>query len=488
SSYTTMTDVVLGLDVGTQGLKAVLYDLQTHQIVAKGSSTYEIISTTIPGRAEQDPATWLQAVKEATLQALAGLDTSRVVGIGVSGQQHGLVVLDDDGQVLRPAKLWCDTESAEEAKELSQKLGWTLVPSFTITKLLWLKRHEPDVFDRVRCVLLPHDYVNMWLTGQRVMECGDASGTGVLDVASRQWDEAAMAAVDDRLYRLFPPLVSSPNMAIGTLLPEVATQLGLPAGIPVAPGSGDNAMSALGAGAAGDGATVMSLGTSGTIFAKSPSPILDPSGVICPFCDATGAYLPLLCTLNCTRVLEEVREAFQLDHEQLTQLAAREPPGCCGVTWLPYLMGERTPCWPHASGALLGLRPGCLRPGLLYRAAIEGATLSLLSGFRRMTAAGLRPSPQLRLVGGGARNPLWRQVVADAFQMRVVLPAEPDSAALGAALQAAAVVTGVSVAEYVTQYPPPLVEEVVEPNMEHKQAYENALAKFEALGAQLFAV
>ncbi|GLC33181.1 hypothetical protein PLESTF_000150600 [Pleodorina starrii] len=427
-----------------------------------------------------------EAVKEATAEALRGVDSSRVVGIGVSGQQHGLVVLGDEGQVLRPAKLWCDSESAEEARELSQKFGWTLVPSFTITKLLWLQRHEPEVFAATRCVLLPHDFINTWMTGRRVMECGDASGTGVLDVAGRRWDLDAMDAVDPRVRTLFPPLISSPEEVVGGLLPEVASELGLPAGVLVAPGSGDNAMSALGAGAAGDGATVMSLGTSGTIFAKSPTPILDPTGVICPFCDATGAYLPLLCTLNCTRVLEEVREGFGMSHEELTALAEREPPGCGGVTWLPYMIGERTPCWPHASGALLGLRPGSLRPGLVYRAAIEGATLSLLSGFRRMVAAGLRPSPQLRLVGGGARNGLWRQVVADAFQMEVLLPAEPDSAALGAALQAAAVVEGATVCEYVARHPPPLLDEVVRPNPVHREAYEEALQRFEQLGQKLF--
>ncbi|KAG2450450.1 hypothetical protein HYH02_004952 [Chlamydomonas schloesseri] len=412
-----------------------------------------------------------------------------VKAISVSGQQHGLVVLGEHDEVLRPAKLWCDTESAAEAEELSAKFGWKLVPSFTITKLLWLKRNEPETYAATRCVLLPHDYVNWWLTGRKVMELGDASGTGVLDVEGRRWDTAAMDAVDARVRELFPPLVASPDQAIGTLRPEVAAQLGLPAGVVVGPGSGDNAMSALGAGAAVDGATVVSQGTSGTIFASSSTAILDPTGLICPFCDATGNYLPLLCTLNCTRVLEEVREAFGLDHERLTELAEADAagPGCGGVTWLPYLIGERTPCWPHASGALLGLRPGCMRPGLLYRAAIEGATLSLLSGFRRMTAAGLRPGAQLRLVGGGAKNRLWKQVVADAFGMEVVLPAEPDSAALGAALQAAAVLQGTTVSDYVAQHPPPMLDQVIKPNPEHRAAYDEALVRFESLGKQLFA-
>ncbi|KAG2486961.1 hypothetical protein HYH03_014458 [Edaphochlamys debaryana] len=480
--------LALGVDVGTQGLKAVVYDMKSHAVLAKGSSAYGILPSPVPSRAEQDPATWLQALREAVGAALQGLDPARVAALAVSGQQHGLVVLDGEGQVLRPCKLWCDTESAAEAEQLSAKLGWKLVPSFTATKVLWLKRNEPDVYDRTATVLLPHDYVNLYLTGRKVMECGDASGTGLMDIPGRRWDAAAVAAVDERLGGLLPPLVDEPNRAIGTLQPSAAADLGLPAGALVGPGSGDNAMSALGAGAASAGAVVVSLGTSGTIFAKSPTPVLDPSGLVCPFADATGAFLPLLCTLNCTRLPEEVREAFGLSHAELTALAEREPPGCGGATWLPYLIGERTPCWPHASGALLGLRPGCLRPGLLYRAALEGATLSLLSGFRRMVAAGLAPGGRLRLVGGGARNPLWRQIVADAFGMEVVLPAEADSAALGAALQAAAIAEGVAVADYVAAHPPPMEDLVVRPNPEHRAAYDAALQRFEALGQQLFGV
>lgn len=478
----------LGLDVGTQGTKALLYDNDTHTVVAIGSSSYGLIPSDVPARAEQHPDTWLEGIRQATAQALAQVPGAgrRVKGLAVSGQQHGMVCLDAHGKVLRPAKLWCDTESAAEARELSDAFGWTLVPSFTVTKLLWLKRHEPHVFDATRTVLLPHDYVNLWLTGRAAMECGDASGTGLLDLATRQWDVGAMDRVDPRLRDMFPPLLG-PDQAVGSLLPEVAKQLRLTAGIPVGPGSGDNAMSALGAGAISDGSVVMSLGTSGTVFARSPTHLPDPSGVIAPFCDATGAYLPLLCTLNCTRVLEEVREMFGLDHEQLTRLAEAEPPGCCGLTYLPYLMGERTPCWPHASGALLGLRPGLMRPGLLYRAAMEGATLALLSGFRRMVGAGLAPAAEgLRLVGGGARNSLWRRMAADAFQMAVLLPAEAESAALGAALQAAAVVQGVSVAEYVRAHPPPLQGLVVHPEPWVAAAYQEALERFERLGAKLF--
>lgn len=272
-------------------------------------------------------------------------------------------------------------------------------------------------------------------------------------------------------------------------MPAVAADLGLgPGVVMVAPGSGDNACSALGAGAVRDGQVIVSLGTSGTLFAKSSAPILDPSGGIAPFCDATGAWLPLVCTLNCTRVLEEVRGALQgrLTHDELTSLAAAVPPGCGGVTWLPYMMGERTPNWPHASGTILGLRAGSLSsPGLLYRAGMEGATFSLLRGLRAMQEKGLTPR-ELRLVGGGAKNRLWRQVLADAFQLPIRLPLEAESAALGAALQAAAVCSGSDVAEFIQEHEPPVDDEVVLPDANVAEQYAAAFQQFIKYGEVLF--
>ncbi|KAI8467892.1 MAG: Xylulokinase [Monoraphidium minutum] len=476
----------LGLDVGTQGVKAVVYSADSRKIVARGAHPLSLLPTDVPGRAEQRPADWIDGVRAAARQALAGVaDASQVKAIGVSGQQHGLVALGEGGCVLRPSKLWCDTESAPEAEELSRKLGTTLVASFTATKVLWLARHEPEVYASARHVLLPGSYVNYWLTGRMAMEAGDASGTGVFDTAARRWDFEAADAVDPRLRGMLPPLLG-PEEAIGTLRPEVAAELGLPEGVVVAPGSGDNAMSALGSGATADGQLVVSLGTSGTLFGVSASPIIDKSGTIAPFCDATGAWLPLVCTLNCTRVPEEAREAFGLSQDDATALAGAEAPGCHGVNYLPYLAGARTPNWPHASGAVLGLRPGLLRPGLLYRAAMEGATFSLRAGLARMQDLGMT-ARELFLVGGGSKNALWQQIVADAFQMPVRLPLEPESAALGAALQAGAVHSGGRVAEFVAAHHPPVSEQVIQPNAAHKAAYDEAYARHCQLGAQLFA-
>lgn len=476
----------VGVDVGTQGAKALVYDAAQRRVLSRGSSPYDIIKTNVVGRAEQHPSTWIEGSVAALKEALEHVDRKAVRGMSISGQQHGMVPLDRERQVIRNAKLWCDVEAAAEAEELSRAFSCTVVPGFTAPKILWLKRHEPDNWARLAHVLLPHDYVNYWLTGRMAMECGDASGTGVFDTAGRRFDEARMAAVDERLAGFFPELVG-PNEVIGEVLPAVAEQLGLPPGVLVGPGGGDNMMSALGSGAVREGVLVLSLGTSGTLFGVSSRPIVDPSGCVAPFCDSTGQWLPLLCTQNCTLVLEEVRQAFGSTHEELTRLAAQEPAGSDGVNFLPYLTGERTPNWPHATGALLGIRPGLLaRPGLLYRAAMEGATFSLLAGYKQLQRYGLQGTA-LYVVGGGSKNALWRRIISDAFQLPLHLPLEPESAALGAALQAAAVANGVPVADFVEDHRPPLADEGVSFDEAGAAALSRAFERHLKCSEELFA-
>jgi xylulokinase len=244
-------------------------------------------------------------------------------------------------------------------------------------------------------------------------------------------------------------------------------------------------MSALGAGAVDHGSLVVSLGTSGTLFGPSDRPVVDPAGLIAPFCDATGRWLPLLCTMNCTVVTEEVRACFGMPHDRLTELAADEPIGAGGVTFLPYLQGERAPDWPHARGVVHGLEPGSMRPGALYRAALEGATLALAHGAKRLAALGLA-ARELRVVGGGSRNPLWRRILADAFGAPLRFPAEPESAALGAALQAAAVASGTAASAFLRAHPPLMSPETVEPIDANVRAYRDVAARFDALGVRLF--
>lgn len=427
----------LGFDVGTQSTKALLIDAATNQMVARAQHSYGLLPDLPPGHLEQHPDTWIEALSATARSVLAGIDPQRLGGIGVSGQQHGAVVLDAQEQVVRPAKLWCDTATVAEARELSARLGRPVPTGYTASKLLWLARHEPEHWATVRHVLLPHDYVNFRLTGQKTMEPGDASGTGWFDVKARRFDPAAMAAIDPRLPGMLPPLLAAGEPA-GRLSAAGAALLGLPRsaiGIPVAAGGGDNMMSAIGAGATRKGVVVLSLGTSGTVFTRTDAPLLDPTGAIAPFCSSDGAFLPLLCVMNLTGVTEEVKAAFGLDHAALTAAAAQVPIGCDGLSWLPYLQGERVPDLPDATGTLLGMRPGLLRAGHLYRAAIEGAALNLALGFERMRALGVQAG-ELRLVGGAARNELWRSILALAFGLPVVRLHEAESAALGAALQA----------------------------------------------------
>jgi xylulokinase len=283
--------------------------------------------------------------------------------------------------------------------------------------------------------MLPHDYVNFRLTGARTAEAGDASGTGWFDPRERRYDLDDAARIDARLPEMLAPLAAAGDPC-GQLSPDGAALLGLRPGIPVAAGSGDNMCSALGSGATRAGVAVLSLGTSATVFGFADRPVVDPEGLIAPFCDATGGWLPLLCVMNATGVTEEVRRATGLDHEALTARAAAVEPGSRGVLWLPFLAGERVPDLPRATGTILGLRPGSLDAGILYRAAIEGVALNLAAGIDRMRGLGLA-SDRLRVVGGASRNPLWCRVLADVLEMPLVRLEEPESAALGAAVQAA---------------------------------------------------
>ncbi|HEX9794609.1 MAG TPA: xylulokinase [Planctomycetota bacterium] len=477
----------LGLDVGTQGTKSVLYDASEGRVVSRGAKKYGMLPVKRAGAAEQDPRAWIDAAESALVQALTqvGVDRRSIRGLGVSGQQHGFVPLDAKNQVIRPAKLWCDTETAAEAEELSATLGRPIPAGFTASKILWLARHEPENFARLRRVLLPHDYVNLHFTGVAAMEPGDASGTGFFDPVAREWDAAACAAIDPRLREMLPE-VGTGEQAIGAILPALARRFRLTDDLFVAPGSGDNMMSALGAGAVEPGVLCISLGTSGTIFGHAPQAVVDEQGLVASFCDATGGGLPLLCTMNCTTVGEEVRVGFGgVGHETITREASEVAPGCDGLMFLPYLVGERAPNWPHARGVLMGMQPGNLRRGHLYRAALEGATLALREGYARMEELGLAAS-ELRLVGGGARNGLWRRIVADVFELPLRLPSETETAALGAALQAAAVDAGQPVGAYVRGRGVPLEDEIIEPDSLWIGTYQLARQRFHEAGQLLF--
>lgn len=433
----------LGIDVGTQSTKALLVQMHasTAEVVGSGSSPTPLLPPTEVGDARQEPESWLIATDAAIRGALrtSGIDAARIEAVGVSGQQHGFVALDRAGEVIAPARLWCDTTTVAEARELSARLGRHIPVGFTASKILAMKSKDPGNFALLHTVLLPHDYLNFRLTGQMCMEPGDASGTGLLDVDAVRFDKTALAAIDERLATCLPPLIESGAPA-GRVTAAAAARFGLAEGTLVSSGGGDNMMSAIGSGAVRPGVLVVSLGTSATAFQFSERALRDPAGAIAHFRSSTGGYLPLLCLMNATMVLEEVRTGFaeagtEKSWSELTRAAASVKAGCDGVRFLPYLHGERVPDLPHASGSIHGLRSGQLRVAVLLRAAMEGVAAVLASGVKRLEAL-VGPASMVHLVGGGAHNALWSSIIADALGKPVVVLRQTESAALGAALQA----------------------------------------------------
>jgi xylulokinase len=435
----------IGIDSGTQSTKAVALDLDTGRIVAEARAPHTLIPGLPAGHMEQHPAEWTAALDQTIGAVAARIDRTRVRGIGVSGQQHGFVPLDAAGAVIRPAKLWCDTSTTAECDLLSKKLGGAkaairtaglpFLPGYTAPKILWLKRHEPANYRKLRHVLLPHDYLNFHLTGNYFMEHGDASGTALMDVRKRTWSTKAINAIDKNLADWLPPLSAS-SEAAGTLRPELAQKYGFSPDVVVSAGGGDNMMGAIGTGNVTPGVVSASFGTSGTIYALSAKPVVDPHGEIAAFCSSTGGWLPLLCTMNVTLVTEQFRRLFGWDHAELDYAVASAPAGAGGLALLPYFDGERTPNLPRGTGVLAGLNRATLTPGSLARAAMEGVTLNMNYGLRRLAALGMKPR-EIRVTGGGARSAVWRQLMADIFGVPVVAMVEDEGAALGGALQAA---------------------------------------------------
>jgi xylulokinase len=441
-----MRNLVLGIDSGTQSTKVLVVEASTGKVAGQAAQTYGLIPNLPPGVKEQHPHTWRDAAARTIQAALRAAKASagEVAAIGVSGQQHGFVPLDKAGKVIRPAKLWCDTSTAAECDEITaalggskaaiRQIGYAVLPGFTASKILWLKRHEPENFARLATVLLPHDYLNFWLTGNKVMEFGDASGTALLDVRKRRWSDAVINSIDPGLKGALPPLQGSDQPA-GFLQPSTAKALGLHGKVLVSAGGGDNMMGAIGTGNTHAGVVTASFGTSGTIYACSEKPVVDPQGEIAAFCDSTNRWLPLLCTMNVTVATEMVRADFGWTHEQYAAKSARAPAGSGGLLLLPYFEGERTPNVPHGTGVWFGTNQKTFNAAYFARAAMEGVTMGMNYGLQRLRQLGLQPT-QIRVTGGGAKSRVWRQIMADVFETEVVTIKVSEGAAYGAALQA----------------------------------------------------
>jgi xylulokinase len=416
-------ELVAGVDSSTQSTKVVVCDARTGEIVRSGRAPH-------PDGTEVDPDAWWTAFGTATDGLLDG-----VRAIGVGGQQHGLVTLDDEGEIVRPALLWNDTRSARQAENLVDELGgpavWAQsvgsvpVASFTVTKLRWMAEHEPELADRVARVLLPHDWLTWRLTGQNpVTDRGDASGTGYFSPSENSYRLDVLAH------------------AFGGRTPELPTVLGpadaagyTPDGALVSAGTGDNMAAAL-ALELRPGDVVVSLGTSGTVFGVAEAGAADPTGQVAGFADATGKFLPLACTLNAARVLTATAAMLGVDLAGLDKLALSAEPGAGGLTFLPYLDGERTPNLPGATGSLTGMTRENMTPENVARSTVEGMLCGLAAGLDAVRAHGLDVQRVL-LIGGGAQSAAVRAVAPIVFGVPVLVPEVAEHVAVGAARQAA---------------------------------------------------
>ncbi len=452
-----MTPVVIGIDSGTQSVKALVVGLESGETLAQGRASHT-------GDTVQNPTMWWDALVQAVREALASAgDDIEVRAISVDAQQHGLVALDAAGVPVTLAPLWNNTDSALDADRLNgmadfaTETGTRLVPSITITKLAHLARVRPDTLARVVSVCLPHDYLNFRLTGRLATDRGEASGSGWWSSISEAYrrDLLALAVGDGLAATLRLPDVIGPDDVAGHLTGEAATALGLPMGIPVGAGSGDNSAAAAGIGAE-PGELVISLGTSGVAFTVAARPTRDTSGEVCGFADATGRYLPLACMINCTKVVDTVAASVGMDRNAALDAAGAMAPGADGLLLLPYFGGERTPDLPVATGQLLGLTDDNATGPHYVRAALDGVAAGLAYCVDALGRDGFRASAAT-LVGGGSANPVWQQAIADALQIPIAVRSGTEHAARGMAGQAAAIATGTTTFERTQVWRPPVV-------------------------------
>jgi xylulokinase len=443
-------DLVLGIDVGTGGSRAVVVDADG-KILASKTVEHAPFASPRTAWAEQDPEDWWRASRQAIRDALAasGGRPSSIRAIGLSGQMHGAVLLDEVGAVVRPAIIWCDQRTEAECRWITETVGADrlleltsnpALTNFTLTKLLWVRTHEPDAWKRMRRVLLPKDFVRLRLSGEYAIDMADASGTLMLDVAHRRWSQEIMdaAGIDASI---LPSLFESPDIC-AHVSARASRETGLVANTPIVAGAGDQAAGAVGMGITRPGAVSATIGTSGVVFAATDRPALDPKGRLHTFCHAIpdrwhvmGVTQAAGLSLRWLREQLGLKDQGDEGYTLMTREAAAVAPGADGVLWTPYLMGERTPHLdPNVRAALVGLAANHTR-GHIVRAVLEGVAFSLRDSLTIFSELGV-PVQRVRLGGGGARSELWRQIQADVYGHPVETVHADEGAAYGAALLA----------------------------------------------------
>ncbi len=441
---TVSSDTVMGIDLGTQSIKVIIYNPVNRKIVSTTSHPFELTSKN-DGTREQHADWWIDGFNSCLNRIDPDLKKS-VIAIGVSGQQHGFVPIDKKGNVLAPVKLWCDTATGRECNEIMNAVsgaeecivaaGNPIAVGYTASKIRWLKKNNPVAYAKMHTILLPHDYMNFYLTGHKTMEYGDASGTGLLDVRNKCWSKELISALDnDRdLTPCLPNLINADDIA-GTINESRAKELGLNVGVIISSGGGDNMMAAIGTGNVEKGMLTASLGTSGTLFAYHDEPAIDPNGELAAFCSSTGGWLPLLCTMNCTVATEQMRDLLDINLTSMEELASEIPPGSEGVITIPFYNGERTPALPDAKGSIFGLDTQNTTKAHLLRSAMEAGIFNLKAGIDAFKRSGMTFT-EVTLTGGGSKSALWRQICADILNLPVRIIKQEENAAFGAALQA----------------------------------------------------
>jgi xylulokinase len=478
---------LLGLDIGTTGARAVSVRTADGELLAEATAEYELLRPK-PGWTEQRPEDWWKATCRVLSEVATRLEEP-VAGLGLAGQMHGSVFLDESDEVIRPALLWNDQRTARQAEEIAERVGEErlveiagnpALTGFQAPKLRWLAEAEPDSYARVASVLLPKDYVRLKLSGERATDASDASGTLLLDVRARDWSDEILEALE--IPRRWLPVVCEGTQDTGGLRASVAAELGLPTGLTVAAGGGDNAAAAVGLGVVREGIVSSSIGTSGVVFAHCDSFRPDPSLRVHACCHAfPDAYHLMGVTLSAGGALDWWRERFGegRDFADLVHEAEEVAPGAAGLIFLPYLSGERTPHRdPSARGAFVGLTTAHARAELT-RAVMEGVVFSLRDGLEAMRDLGVDDG-EIRAVGGGARSALWRQLQADVYGVPVRRTVVDEGPAYGAALLA-----GVAAGEFddITEATDRvrLRDDVTEPDAERARRYDRLFATYRSL-------